>query len=100
MGVSKTRTSFYRRLYLAWLINRGINNVPAIQAATGMPRRTAQDTLNAIHELDIACVFEGANKNGGYEIADWGPINPAWLEANAGRLAEVLEYPFPPTPTA
>lgn len=97
MGVSKTRTSFYRRLYLAWLITQGINTVPAIQAAAGMPRRTAQDTLNAIHELDIECVFEGANKNGGYVIANWGPIDPQWLTANAERLATALEYPFPPT---
>ena len=37
---SKTRTSFYRRLYVAHLISQGTDTVPAIMAATGMPRRT------------------------------------------------------------
>lgn len=96
MGVSKTRTSFYRRLYLAWLIHRGINTLPAIMATTGMPRRTAQDTLSALHELDIECRFEGANKNGRYRVKDWGPIEVQWLERNAERLATVLGYPLPP----
>ena len=49
MDVSKTKTSFYRRLYVAWLIDSGTaDSVPALMAATGMPRRTAQD-LSLIH---------------------------------------------------
>ena len=56
---SKTRTSFYRRLYVAWLIDSGAAaSVPALMEATGMPRRTAQDTLSALAELDIQCAFE------------------------------------------
>lgn len=55
---SKTRTSFYRRLYVAHLISQGTDTVPAIMEATGMPRRTAQDTLSALAELDIQCAFE------------------------------------------
>ena len=31
---SKTRTSFYRRLYVAWLISQGTDTIPAIMAAT------------------------------------------------------------------
>ena len=39
MDVSKTKSSFYRRLYVAHLIDSGIaNNVPALTEATGMPR--------------------------------------------------------------
>lgn len=90
---SKTRTSFYRRLYLAYLISQGHDTVPAIEAATGMPRRTAQDTLNALHELDIQCRFEGANKNGHYRILDWGPIDPAWLAAHREQIRATLGYP-------
>ena len=49
MTVSKTKTSFYRRLYVAWLIDSGTAcSVPALMEATGMPRRTAQDTLAAL----------------------------------------------------
>jgi len=70
MKNSKTKTSYYRRLYVAYLIDTGVNTVPAIIAATGMPRRTAQDTIASIAELDIECVFKGATKDGCYEIVN------------------------------
>ena len=50
MGYSKTKTSFYRRLYIAYLIDQGFNTVPAIMGVTGMPRRTAQDTITSLKE--------------------------------------------------
>lgn len=98
MDVSKTRTSFYRRLYLAWLIDSGsATTVPALMTATGMPRRTAQDTLAALGELDIDCVFaqEAGERNnaGHYEIRDWGAINPQWIAANLAQIKAVLGYP-------
>lgn len=90
---SKTKTSFYRRIYLAHLINSGVNTVPAIIEATGMPRRTAQDTLLAMKELGIDCEFIGATKDGHYRINDWGAINIAWVEANINHIKDVLQYP-------
>ncbi|MGH8353879.1 MAG: winged helix-turn-helix domain-containing protein [Pseudomonas sp.] len=97
MDVSKTKTSFYRRLYVAWLIDSGIASVPAIMDATGMPRRTAQDTLAALAELDIDCLFEqqaGARNHAGrYVIRDWGAIDKHWIAANLRRIKAVLEYP-------
>ena len=98
MEVSKTRTSFYRRLYVAWLIDSGIaTSVPALIAATGMPRRTAQDTLSALAELDIQCAFEqteGARHlQGHYRISDWGPINPAWIAVQLPVIRQTLGYP-------
>lgn len=89
MSHSKTKTSFYRRIYVAWLISQGVNSVPKIIAATGMPRRTAQDTLEAIHELAI----ELGNTNGSFSVLDWGAVNPGWVEANIEQLKHVLEYP-------
>lgn len=86
---SKTKTSFYRRLYVAWLISRGTNSVPKIIAATGMPRRTAQDTLAAIHELDI----EMENTSGIYRVANWGAVNQSWVDANIQQIKNVLGYP-------
>lgn len=86
---SKTKTSFYRRIYVAWLIQQGANSVPKIIAATGMPRRTAQDTLAAIHELDI----ELENLNGVYRIVGWGAVNEHWVAANIPHLKATLEYP-------
>lgn len=98
MEVSKTRTSFYRRLYVAWLIDSGsATSVPALMAVTGMPRRTAQDTLAALAELDIDCQFEqeaGERNNAGrYEIRDWGAIDKRWVGAHLAQIKAVLGYP-------
>ena len=98
MNISKTRTSFYRRLYTAWLIDSGSAcTVPELSHSTGMPRRTAQDTLAALAELDIDCVFEqhhGERNNAGhYRIKDWGPINRAWVERHLNTIKAVLDYP-------
>ncbi|WP_079203022.1 helix-turn-helix domain-containing protein [Pseudomonas sp. CC6-YY-74] len=98
MDVSKTKTSFYRRLYVAWLIDSDTAcSVPALMDATGMPRRTAQDTLAALADLDIDCVFvqqEGERNNAGhYLIRDWGAINPQWIAANLAQIKGILGYP-------
>ncbi|MCJ8206670.1 winged helix-turn-helix domain-containing protein [Pseudomonas sp. RGM2987] len=98
MDVSKTKTSFYRRLYVAYLIDSGIaSNVPALTEVTGMPRRTAQDTVAALADLDIVCEFEqepGARNHAGrYRIRDWGAIDRSWIEGNLQRIKAVLEYP-------
>jgi hypothetical protein len=98
MEVSKTKSSFYRRLYVAYLIDSGTaSSVPALTDVTGMPRRTAQDTIAALADLDIICEFEqldGArNHAGGYRIRDWGAINPTWIEGNLGTIKQVLGYP-------
>lgn len=98
MDISKTRSSFYRRLYVAWLIDSGAAcTVPALMSATGMPRRTAQDTLTALADLDIDCVFSqltGERNNAGhYRIRNWGPIDPQWITANRQQIKSVLGYP-------
>jgi hypothetical protein len=98
MDTSKTRSSFYRRLYVAWLIDSGTAcNVPALMSATGMPRRTAQDTLAALADLDIDCTFtqqSGERNNAGhYRIRSWGPIDPQWVTRNLQQIKTVLGYP-------
>lgn len=98
MDVSKTKTSFYRRLYVAWLIDsQTASSVPALMDATGMPRRTAQDTIAALSDLDILCEFEqqaGARNHAGhYRIRDWGAIDPQWVLQHLGHIREVLGYP-------
>ncbi|MHC8307769.1 winged helix-turn-helix domain-containing protein [Pseudomonas sp. PB3P13] len=98
MDVSKTKTSFYRRLYVAYLIDSGLaSNVPALTEVTGMPRRTAQDTIAALSDLDIVCEFEqeegGRNHAGRYRIRDWGAIDRRWIEGHLRQIKAVLEYP-------
>ncbi|MDY7567683.1 winged helix-turn-helix domain-containing protein [Pseudomonas sp. RTC3] len=98
MDVSKTKSSFYRRLYVAYLIDSRIaSSVPALMEATGMPRRTAQDTIAALADLDILCEFEqldGArNHAGGYQIREWGAIDKGWIAQHLVQIKTVLGYP-------
>jgi hypothetical protein len=98
MDVSKTKSSFYRRLYVAYLIDSRIaSSVPALMEATGMPRRTAQDTIAALADLDILCEFEqldGArNHAGGYQIRAWGAIDKDWIAQHLVQIKAVLGYP-------
>ncbi|HSP30623.1 MAG TPA: winged helix-turn-helix domain-containing protein, partial [Halomonas sp.] len=90
------KSSFFRRLYVAYFIEQGTASVPALNEATGMPRRTAQDTIASLAELDIECVFmkdEGERHNiGRYQIRDWGAIDPGWVATNAERLKQALGY--------
>ena len=54
MTVSKTKSSFYRRLYVAWLIDSGTAvSVPAIVEATGknLPLSEALAQLARRHRL-------------------------------------------------
>jgi hypothetical protein len=98
MDVSKTKSSFYRRLYVAYLIDSGIaSSVPALTDVTGMPRRTAQDTIAALADLDIVCEFEqeeGArNHAGSYRIREWGAIDKHWIAEHLAQIKSVLGYP-------
>ncbi|WP_108652011.1 helix-turn-helix domain-containing protein [Dongshaea marina] len=90
--ISKTKTSFYRRLLVAYLIESGINSVPALMAETGMPRRTAQDTIKALEELDIRVEYIGATKSGQYQLLSWGAINREWIVKNLPQIRSTLGY--------
>ena len=92
MHLTKTKSSFYRRIFIAALIERGFNTLPKIIAEIDAPRRTVQDTINALGELDIDCSFSGANKNGCYIIHSWGPINNGWVDINYKTIKAYLGY--------
>ena len=92
MEISKTKSSFYRRLLITCLIERGFNTIPKIMSEIDIPRRTAQDTISALEELDIECAFIGAPKNGYYKIRSWGAIDKSWVMNNTVKLMETLSY--------
>jgi hypothetical protein len=87
---SKTHTSFLRRLLVAHLIATGRNTVPLIIEATGMPRRTAQDTIKALGELEIK--LEQCMR-GEYLIVNWGAVDPCWIDTHLEHVCDVLNYP-------
>jgi hypothetical protein len=89
---SKTKTSYYRRLLVAYLIDTGTNTPSLILDATGMPRRTLQDTIKALAELDIEYVDAGGTINKSYSIKSWGAINKTWIKNNLQHIKDVLEY--------
>ncbi|EGQ9181053.1 MULTISPECIES: helix-turn-helix domain-containing protein [Vibrio] len=92
MTVSKTKTSFYRRLLITYLIDNGINTLPKIQREIDIPRRTAQDTINALGDIDIDCTYVGATKNGHYQIDSWGPFDKSWIAKNIKSIKGTLGY--------
>lgn len=92
MTYSKTKTTYYRRIYVAYLIDKNINTVPLITEYTGMPRRTAQDTILALNDLDIECRFVGAKKDGKYKITSWGAIQKEWIKKHLKHVKDVLYY--------
>ena len=92
MPISRTKTSFYRRLLLAHLINNGINTVPKIMDEIDIPRRTAQDSIASLKDLDITCSFKGALKDGGYVIESWGGSSPYWIADNIDSIKAQLGY--------
>lgn len=97
MESSKAARAFQRKLYLAWLISEQSHNLGTLQEATGMPRRTLQDTLKSLPDIGIHCEFEQRagerNNQGRYRISDWGPIDPRWIAAHSDSLADALAVP-------
>lgn len=91
MTHNKTKTSHYRRLYIAYLIDSGVNTVPLIAEATGMPRRTIQDVIADLGNIDIVCEFVGPRKNGNYKIIEWAAIKKQWVKNNLQHVKDVLE---------
>jgi len=92
MEVSRTKTAFYRRLLMAHFIHNGINTVPQIMLEINIPRRTAQDSIASLKDLDIICTFKGALKDGEYVIESWGGISKHWVADNISHIREQLGY--------
>ena len=87
---SKTHTSFLRRLLVAYLIDSGSNTVSLIIEATGMPRRTAQDTVKALIEIEVQV---DQPIRGQYQVIDWGAVKKDWIEQNINHICFTLGYP-------
>jgi len=94
LETTKAARAFQRKLYLAWLISQEKHSLSSLQALTGMPRRTLQDSLKSLSDLGIHCVFEQhsgeRNNQGHYQLLDWGPIRPEWVAQHAEELRHQL----------
>lgn len=88
-----------RRLLVAYLIDAMERpNNPALEAATGWPRRTIQDIIAKGlpgHGTQIEFVQQGVRNNDGYyRMLDWGSIDRNWVQKNLGQVAATLEVPL------
>ncbi|MCA0899666.1 helix-turn-helix domain-containing protein [Microbulbifer agarilyticus] len=85
-----------RRLLIAYLIERLPRpNNPALEEATGWPRRTIQDVIAKGlpgHGTLVAFVQQGVRNNDGYyEMKDWGSIDRKWVQENLAAIVEELQ---------
>lgn len=78
---------------MAFLIDSGTNTVQGLLDATEMPKRTLQDTLKALADLDIIIESRGGTKNASYAVKSWGAIDKAWIKDNLQHVSDVLELP-------
>lgn len=103
MSYRKQKLAFYRKLYLALLIDQGQHNVPSLERATGMPRRTIQDCLIALDDVGIEIKFLKTgkrNNDGVYQLHDWGPIDSNWIQQEFKHIAEALDIKYQATSVA
>ncbi|ABZ77968.1 conserved hypothetical protein [Shewanella halifaxensis HAW-EB4] len=90
---SKQQNAFFRKLYIAYLIDSERHNLLSLHKLTEMPRRTLQDAIAALGDLTIECEFvqEGERHNAGfYQINHWGAIDRNWVEANLNEIVSQL----------
>ena len=91
--VSKQKKAYCRKLWLAQLINSARHDLHSLEAETGMPRRTLQDSIKAMADIGIICSFvqDGPkHRHGYYRIVDWGDHNLDWISANLDSLEAML----------
>ena len=93
--IRKPKIAYYRKLYLAYLIDTEKHNLVSLEEKTGMPRRTIQDTMKSFEDVGISFEFvqkEGAlNKQGHYVITSWGDHNKNWIKDNMLNIVDVLQ---------
>jgi hypothetical protein len=90
---SKQKKAYYRKLYLAHLIDTGRHDQVSLEAATAWPRRTLQDAIKAMADIGLVCEFcqQGSkNRHGFYTIKDWGDHSPDWIVAHLAEIRAML----------
>lgn len=87
-----------RRMLIAHLIEHLPKpNNPALEEATGWPRRTVQDIIAKGlpgHGTQVEFVQEGVRNNDGYYVLrDWGSFDRDWVQRHLAEICAVLDLP-------
>ena len=94
MTASRPKKAYYRKLYLAHLIDTERHNLVSLVEKTGMPLRTIQDAVKALPNIGIEYKFiqDGSKNNHGYyEIGDWTDHNRDWIRINLQYVKDVIQ---------
>lgn len=92
--MSKAKIAYYRKLYLAYLIDSGRHNLVSLEELTGMHRRTLQTAMSGFEGIGILYEFiqDGSkNRHGYYRITDWSDHNKGWIKRNLQYVIDVLQ---------
>lgn len=91
----KSQVAYYRKLYLAYLIDTKKHNLVSLEETTEMPKPTIKTAMQGFPNIGIQCNFvrpKGLRNGQGYfEITDWGDHSKSWIKANMALILEVLE---------
>ncbi len=91
--VSKQKKAYYRKLYLALLMDTERHDLHSLERDTGMPRRTLQDSIKAMADIGLDCEFiqDGPkHRHGYYRIVDWGDHQRQWVEGHLCQIQALL----------
>jgi hypothetical protein len=95
MTDSKAKISYYRKLYLAYLIDTTKSNLVSLEEVTGMPRRTIETSMKGFDDIGIDFKFVqevGArNRHGSFKILSWGDHKKSWVKDNLQYVIDVLQ---------
>ncbi|WP_323846601.1 helix-turn-helix domain-containing protein [Microbulbifer magnicolonia] len=85
-----------RRMLIAHLIEQLPKpNNPALEEATGWPRRTVQDIIAKGlpgHGTRVEFVQQGVRNNDGYYVLrDWGSFDREWVRGHLPEICKVLQ---------
>ena len=90
----KPKIAYYRKLYLAYLIDSGEYNLISLAKKAAMPERTVRASMDAFEDIGIHFEFiqkKGAvNRQGHYIISEWGDHEKDWIESNMKHILDVL----------
>lgn len=92
--MSKAKTAYYRKLYLAHLIDSERHNLVSLEEITGMHKRTIQTAMSGFADIGILHEFvqDGSkNRQGYYRITEWSDHNKSWIMKNLQYVADVLQ---------
>ncbi|AWF82972.1 hypothetical protein BTJ40_20300 [Microbulbifer sp. A4B17] len=93
---SQLNPTICRRMLIAYLIEHiSRPNNPALEEATGWPRRTVQDIIAKGlpgHGTIVEFIQEGVRHNDGYYLLrDWGSFDRDWVKVNLPTICKVLD---------